>query len=96
MGCTPSTPSTRIEKRNIHGWWSSPACISVHMLNHQEEFEVDYGRFAKLQNGRIRDHYKIGRKLGTGAYGYVREAVHKNSRQRRAIKTIQNLRFWID
>ena len=54
-----------------------------------EDFKVDSGRFTKLQGGRIQEHYKIGRKLGAGAYGFVREAVHKKSGQRRAIKTIQ-------
>ena len=84
MGCTPCT---RFEKHNNLS--CGPASTSIQLQKQAEDFKVDPGRFARLQNGRIQEHYKIGRKLGAGAYGFVREAVHKKSGQRRAIKTIQ-------
>jgi len=36
----------------------------------------------------IRDNYKIGKVLGSGAYGEVKECVHKRTQARRAVKII--------
>jgi calcium-dependent protein kinase len=68
---------------------NAPASTSIQGARPHEDFKVESGRFAGLKPGRIQDHYKIGRKLGAGAYGFVREAVHKKSGHRRAIKTVQ-------
>lgn len=84
MGCTPCT---RFDKHNNLSL--APPSTSLQVLKPSSDFKIDPSQFAGLRQGRVQDHYKIGRKLGAGAYGFVREAVHKISGQRRAIKTVQ-------
>ena len=38
--------------------------------------------------GKLRDFYKIGKKLGTSAYGEVRACIHRDSGDHRAVKII--------
>lgn len=52
------------------------------------DLKIDPGIFVGLRSGVIKDFYKVGKKLGSGKFGFVREAVHKFTGQRRAIKTI--------
>lgn len=35
--------------------------------------------FIKEKKGKIRDHYRIGKLLGSGAFGEVRLCLHKES-----------------
>ena len=44
--------------------------------------------FIKLNSSLIINNYNIGEKLGAGAYGIVRLAVHRTTGQNRAIKSI--------
>ena len=39
--------------------------------------------------GKIRDHYRIGKMLGQGAFGEVRLCLHKASQQQRAVKVLR-------
>ena len=43
---------------------------------------------------RIEDVYRLGRRLGKpGFYGYAREAVHKSTKERRAVKIIKKTKL---
>lgn len=39
----------------------------------------------------VEEHYYLGHELGNGSYGYVKEAIHKHSKIRVAIKMVPNL-----
>lgn len=39
--------------------------------------------------GKLRDHYRIGKILGAGAFGEVRICVHKDSNTQRAVKVLR-------
>jgi calcium-dependent protein kinase len=39
--------------------------------------------------GILRDHYKIGKVLGTGAFGEVRMCVHRSTNVQRAVKVLR-------
>jgi len=39
--------------------------------------------------GKLRDHYRIGKVLGTGAFGEVRMCVHRESGAQRAVKVLR-------
>ena len=39
--------------------------------------------------GKLRDHYRIGKMLGSGAFGEVRVCVHRESGAQRAVKVLR-------
>ncbi|OMJ88586.1 hypothetical protein SteCoe_9450 [Stentor coeruleus] len=59
-----------------------------------EDFRVNGGDFVKEKKGKLRDSYRIGNKLGDGAFGSVRKITHRMTGEIRAVKTIhkKNLR----
>ena len=59
-----------------------------------EELKVTGGDFVTEKKGKLRDNYRIGNKLGDGAFGSVRKITHRVSGEHRAVKTIhkKNLR----
>lgn len=59
-----------------------------------EELVVHSGDFIKQKQGMIRETYRIGSKVGDGAYGSVRRVTHRDTGEVRAVKTIhkKNLR----
>lgn len=65
--------------------------LSNHSLLSQskEEIKIAASSFVSKRDGKLRDHYSIGAKLGSGAFGFVRVATHKLTGQRRAVKTIE-------
>jgi calcium-dependent protein kinase len=53
-----------------------------------DNLKFSSGNFVTKRAGALRQNYNISAKIGSGAFGYVRLAVHKDSNQKRAIKTI--------
>jgi calcium-dependent protein kinase len=53
-----------------------------------ESLKFSSGNFVMMKKNSLKDDYTISAKIGSGAFGYVRLAVHKTSKQKRAIKTI--------
>jgi calcium-dependent protein kinase len=83
MGCTPC--STYTKPRAIYFKESSSRGL---IISSQDDLKIDTYLFCRLKKGNIRDNYTIGRKLGAGSFGFVREAIHKGTGYKRAIKTI--------
>lgn len=53
-----------------------------------EELKVSQGDFVIENQGKLRDSYRIGSKLGDGAFGSVRKITHRVTGEVRAVKTI--------
>lgn len=54
-----------------------------------EEFKVSASSFVIKKVGKIRDHYRIGKVLGSGAFGEVRLCLHKDTQTQRAVKVLR-------
>jgi calcium-dependent protein kinase len=54
-----------------------------------EEFKVSASDFVSKKVGKIRDHYRIGKVLGSGAFGEVRLCLHKDTQTQRAVKVLR-------
>ena len=80
MGCNPCTRLGKFRELN--------SSMPQKGRSSQGSLIIDPGIFVGLRNGSIKEFYKIGKKLGSGNFGFVREAVHKTTGHRRAIKTI--------
>jgi hypothetical protein len=46
-----------------------------------EELKVTGGDFVTEKKGKLRDNYRIGNKLGDGAFGSVRKITHQGLRR---------------
>ncbi|OMJ85650.1 hypothetical protein SteCoe_13002 [Stentor coeruleus] len=59
-----------------------------------EGLRISGGDFVSEKRGKLRDTYRIGKKLGEGAFGSVRKITHRSTGEIRAVKTIhkRNLR----
>jgi calcium-dependent protein kinase len=59
-----------------------------------ESLRISGGEFVMEKKGKLRDIYRIGKKLGEGAFGSVRKITHRATGETRAVKTIhkKNLR----
>lgn len=57
--------------------------------NGEELLKISPTNFIKRRSTLVIENYQIGEKLGAGAYGIVRLAVHKKTGEKRAIKSIQ-------
>ena len=53
-----------------------------------DNLKFSSGNFVAKKVGGLKENYIIGSKIGSGAFGYVRLGIHKDSKQKRAIKTI--------
>lgn len=58
-------------------------------MEHKEEFKISPGDFVSKKVGKIRDHYRIGKVLGSGAFGEVRLCLHKDTQTQRAVKVLR-------
>ncbi|OMJ69612.1 hypothetical protein SteCoe_32610 [Stentor coeruleus] len=65
-----------------------PKVDSHSQANKVEGVRIYSENFVKKKQVALRQNYTISAKIGSGAFGYVRLAVHKDSNQKRAIKTI--------
>lgn len=54
-----------------------------------EEFKIKPKDFVSKKVGKIRDHYRIGKVLGSGAFGEVRLCLHKDTQTQRAVKVLR-------
>lgn len=54
-----------------------------------EDFKVSAKNFVHKKVGKIRDHYRIGKVLGSGAFGEVRLCLHKETQTQRAVKVLR-------
>ena len=55
----------------------------------QEEVKISAKDFVSRKVGKIRDHYRIGKVLGSGAFGEVRLCLHKDTQSQRAVKVLR-------
>ena len=55
----------------------------------QEEVKISAKDFVSRKVGKIRDHYRIGKVLGSGAFGEVRLCLHKDTQTQRAVKVLR-------
>lgn len=54
-----------------------------------EEFKIGAKNFICKKVGKIRDFYRIGKVLGSGAFGEVRLCLHKDTQTQRAVKVLR-------
>lgn len=59
------------------------------MEEKKEEIKIDKSSFVSYKTNSITKEYSLGKTLGTGAFGTVRKAVHKPTKQERAIKILK-------
>jgi calcium-dependent protein kinase len=53
------------------------------------ELKIKPSNFIGQHAGKLRDHYRIGKMLGAGAFGEVRVCVHRESGAQRAVKVLR-------
>jgi calcium-dependent protein kinase len=53
------------------------------------DVKVSSADFVSKKVGKIRDHYRIGKVLGSGAFGEVRLCLHKDTQTQRAVKVLR-------
>lgn len=51
--------------------------------------KIKASNFVAQHAGKLRDHYRIGKMLGAGAFGEVRVCVHRESGAQRAVKVLR-------
>ena len=49
------------------------------MESKPEDVKIKASNFVMQHAGKLRDHYRIGKMLGSGAFGEVRVCVHRES-----------------
>lgn len=54
-----------------------------------EEVKIAASGFVSKKVGKIRDYYRIGKVLGSGAFGEVRLCLHKDTQTQRAVKVLR-------
>lgn len=55
----------------------------------KKDLKFDKSNFVTYKTGNITKEYILGKTLGTGAFGTVRSAVHKATKQTRAVKILK-------
>ena len=58
------------------------------MVSSPQDLIITPSDFIAEKQGKIRDTYKIGHKIGDGAFGSVRKITHRKTQEVRAVKTI--------
>ena len=53
------------------------------------DINISAKSFISQHVGKLRDHYRIGKMLGSGAFGEVRVCVHRESHAQRAVKVLR-------
>ena len=62
---------------------------TVHITNVAHAGGVRAADFVGRTTGKLRDNYRIGKVLGSGAFGEVRMCVHRESGAQRAVKVLR-------
>ena len=57
--------------------------------NQGGDVKIKASNFVMQHAGKLRDHYRIGKMLGSGAFGEVRVCVHRESGAQRAVKVLR-------
>ena len=60
------------------------------------EFHFAAHDFVQEQRGKLRDAYKVGKRIGHGAYSSVHALVHRESKAKRAVKVIAKKKLKTD
>lgn len=55
----------------------------------ETSLKIKASNFVSQHAGKLRDHYRIGKMLGSGAFGEVRVCVHRESGAQRAVKVLR-------
>eukprot|EP00345_Euplotes_harpa_P010807 CAMPEP_0168333498 /NCGR_PEP_ID=MMETSP0213-20121227/9643_1 /TAXON_ID=151035 /ORGANISM="Euplotes harpa, Strain FSP1.4" /LENGTH=392 /DNA_ID=CAMNT_0008337833 /DNA_START=1 /DNA_END=1175 /DNA_ORIENTATION=+ len=58
-------------------------------MESKEDFKLSASGFVSKKVGKIRDYYRIGKVLGSGAFGEVRLCLHKDTQSQRAVKVLR-------
>ena len=85
MGCCSSAHPLARQRSS-----SFPSLYSDYEYNPFPELLIKSELFIELKEGRLQDSYNLGRRIGSGSYGQVFEAVHIPSSSHRAIKVLNH------
>ena len=58
-------------------------------IQKKNTIKVTASDFVKINEGNLREFYRIGKMLGSGAFGEVRMCVHRESGSQRAVKVLR-------
>ena len=58
-------------------------------MESKDNIKIKASNFVMQHAGKLRDHYRIGKMLGSGAFGEVRVCVHRESGAQRAVKVLR-------
>ena len=59
--------------------------------NKNENIKIDKSSFISYKTNNISKDYTLGKTLGQGSFGTVRKAIHKATKQERAIKILKKV-----
>jgi hypothetical protein len=69
MGCKPSNKVIADADVLCHGPKSRETAETNHEINTVEEVKIKSNQFISYNTDCVYDHYRIGKKLGDGAFG---------------------------
>ena len=59
------------------------------MVEGKDTIQIKSSNFVIQNSGKLRDFYRIGKLLGSGAFGEVRMCVHRETGAARAVKVLR-------
>jgi len=59
------------------------------MVESTKNITINASTFVAQNAGKLRDYYRIGKMLGSGAFGEVRMCVHRDTGAQRAVKVLR-------
>lgn len=65
--------------------------ISISKSNMFQDLKIVKSNFVNYKNGSITNDYHMGKSIGSGAYGTVKSAYHKFTKQTRAVKVLKKI-----
>ena len=66
-----------------------PSKDTINAVKDLKGLKISKADFIRENDGKFRDHYKIGQVIGQGAFGEVRKCVHQTTKAVRAVKLIK-------
>ena len=88
MGCCSSLRPNKLE--------TCTKCLDSQIADKNDNVLIEPGKFVFHKVSSINEEYTFGPEIGSGAFGCVRKAIHKQSGQERAIKTIKKIKTTSD